>query len=287
MERFVRGSASTAHIWIVVGCSLLALGGLLMGLALLRRGSAAPPPQNWETVQLNTAEEASPTPEPGPPASPIVASVNDYTITQQYLNSATALNNVLSRLAGQEPLGETETLQRLIKQQLVLQNTPSETMPSEADIEDYIQRMQDAWDIDIDTLLAELEAAGVDRAFLEETIQRLLAVEAGANWLTAQGHDVNAWLVQQQQEAEITISPDLSDPSGPSSSRPDDPDPTATARTVTPTPEESPTATPGPDARGPHIAANFTLERAGGGSFTLEDQLQEGPVVLVFFERCG
>lgn len=48
-----------------------------------------------------------------------------------------------------------------------------------------------------------------------------------------------------------------------------------------------PTSTPATRPEVPDLAPDFTLERAGGGTFRLSDQLEEGPVVLVFFERCG
>jgi hypothetical protein len=35
------------------------------------------------------------------------------------------------------------------------------------------------------------------------------------------------------------------------------------------------------------IAPDFTLERADGSTFTLSEQLAQGPVVLLFFQRCG
>jgi hypothetical protein len=34
-------------------------------------------------------------------------------------------------------------------------------------------------------------------------------------------------------------------------------------------------------------APDFTLERSDGGAFTLSEQLEQGPVVLVFFQRCS
>lgn len=50
---------------------------------------------------------------------------------------------------------------------------------------------------------------------------------------------------------------------------------------------ESPLPTPHPGPGRPTLAPDFTLERAGGGTFTLAEQLKEASVVLVFFERCG
>lgn len=52
-------------------------------------------------------------------------------------------------------------------------------------------------------------------------------------------------------------------------------------------PAKPPTLTPVPRPEVPDVAPAFTLNRAGGGTFTLREQLEEGPVVLVFFERCG
>ena len=34
-------------------------------------------------------------------------------------------------------------------------------------------------------------------------------------------------------------------------------------------------------------APDFTLERSDGRAFTLSEQLAQGPVVLVFFQRCS
>ncbi|MBN1976296.1 MAG: hypothetical protein JW918_02745 [Anaerolineae bacterium] len=37
----------------------------------------------------------------------------------------------------------------------------------------------------------------------------------------------------------------------------------------------------------PRAAPDFTLDRLDGGAFTLSEQLAQGPVVLVFFQKCG
>jgi len=288
MNRSSLGGALKSRIWIVLGASLIVVAGLLLLVAFLRPGSAAPEQDpTEERAEATTAVPASPTPtpEPSPTEPAIVASVNDYTITREYLEEATALNQVLSKLAGQAPLGEAETLQRLISQQLVLQGAPSEVEITDAHVESYIDRMQEAWRVDEERMVAELEAAGVERPFLEETIHRLLTVQTAAQALSQDGEDVEAWLNERREAADIQFFVPTSELS---------PAPTVTSE-VNPTREE-PTSPPEtsssrtPAAQQPVIpesAPDFTLERAGGGTLTLSDQLEEGPVVLVFFERCG
>ena len=282
MKRLFSRSLPFSRIAIALGAAMLVVAGLLGVMAFLRVGPAAPEPEEPQpTAQPTTAVPASPTPPPSPTASPVVAKVNDYTITQTYLERATALNQVLSELAGQEPLGEGETLQRLIKQQLVLQGAPPEARPSAAEIEDYIGRMQEAWDVEEETMTSELAAAGVERPFLEETIERLLSVQAATNQLNQQGHDINTWLSQQEKDANIEILRDLSE--APEQEAEGESTPMASAGTA----DTPPTATPAPQPEVPSEASDFTLEQAGGGSLTLNKQLEEGPVVLVFFQRCG
>jgi hypothetical protein len=207
-----------------------------------------------------------------------VASINGHTITQAYLQTATALNEVLSQLAGQPSLGGEVTLQRLIKQEVVLQGTSLEDELTQQDVEDYIGRMQEAWDIDEETMLLELGAAGVERTFLEQTIHRLLSVQAAVESVESEGQSISEWLAEQEAEADIRIHQEMAaqllvTPEGAEAS---------------PTPQvDPPTPSPAFEVEVPDVAPDFTLDRAGGGSFTLEDQLEEGPVVLVFFEKCG
>ena len=62
--------------------------------------------------------------------------------------------------------------------------------------------------------------------------------------------------------------------------------PTIESPIASPTPAPAP-ETPTPALTLPEVAPDFTLERAGGGTLTLAEQLAQGPVVLVFFQRCG
>jgi hypothetical protein len=106
-----------------------------------------------------------------------------------------------------------------------------------------------------------------------DSIRRLLTVEASVLSLQEEGHDLSEWLGKQHEDAQIVVFEGVVSTEKPESS------PTAQA--------EAPTSAPGPEAEVPDVAPDFTLSRAGGGSFTLNNQLEEGPVVLVFFEKCG
>jgi cytochrome oxidase Cu insertion factor (SCO1/SenC/PrrC family) len=56
------------------------------------------------------------------------------------------------------------------------------------------------------------------------------------------------------------------------------PSPTAASATKPPSPLPTLASKAAPD---------FTLERSDGSTFTLSEQLAQGPVVLVFFQRCS
>jgi hypothetical protein len=58
------------------------------------------------------------------------------------------------------------------------------------------------------------------------------------------------------------------------------PDPLPTAASVTEPTSPLPTGAL-------KAAPDFTLEQVDGGAFTLSEQLAQGSVVLVFFQRCG
>jgi hypothetical protein len=274
MKRTLLRKEALSRIWIALGVLLLVASGVLALTTWLEPGSAAPAPRQ---PPATATASPSPSPEPSPTPAPIVASVNGYTITDSYLEAATALNAVLSELAGQESLGSEETLQRLIKQEIVLQGTSLDNEITEENVEDYIGRMQQAWNIDEQTMMSELVEAGVERAFLEDTIHRLLAVQAAVELVESGGQSISEWLAQHEQEADIRIHQDMYD----SPVTPEKPQ-------VSPTDQaESSPSMPAAQPESPDVAPDFTLSRAGGGSFTLEEQLKEGPVVLVFFEKCG
>jgi hypothetical protein len=201
--------------------------------------------------------------------------VNGYTITQSYFSQTVRLNEILGELSGVPTLDEEETLQRLIMSELILQGVTSLEEPTQHDVESFIASLEEGWGVSDETVVQRLQAAGLERAFLEHTIERLLTVEAGVQSLRDEGHSIAEWLTEQEQDAEITVSEDLF------SAEEAEASPTARPTVETGTP------TPGAQSEVPDVAPDFTLGEAGGGSFTLADQLAKGPVVLVFFEKCG
>jgi hypothetical protein len=286
MKNPMKKRDTRSPIWIILGAALLVVAGLLLVMAFLNPGTAAPTtttatststPGAVATTASTTAPETS---DPDPTALPdeaLAATVNGYAITQSYLSQTVRLNQVLGELSGASVMGEKETLQRLIRSQLILQGVEEVEEPSSKEVEGFISNLEDNWDVSDETVAQELQAVGLERAFLEDTIKRLLTVQASVARLEANGHNVSEWLYEQEQDAEIMVYEDLAQVED-----------EEIVSTPLPTEQiEPPTSTPVPQPEVPDVATNFTLKQAGGGTFTLEDQLAEGPVVLVFFERCG
>lgn len=268
-------------IWTILGAVLIVAAGALLVTAFLTPGPAAPEPASptedaTAPSTATPAEAEAPTAEPSPTGEGVAASVNGYTITQTYLSQTVRLNQVLGKLSGASTLGERETLDRLIRSQLILQGVTDLEEPSEEEVEGFITSLEQNWGVSDEQVVEELEAVGLERAFLEDTIERLLTVQAGVDSLEADGENISEWLQEQEKDASIMVFEDLAEES---------PEPSPIAEGTDEA--QPPTSTPGAQPEVPAVASNFTLEQAGGGSLTLNEQLEEGPVVLVFFQRCG
>ncbi len=280
MKRSWMRRSALSPVWIVLGVALLVIAALLLVLAFLDTGAASSTPTSTPSLSVavdqtdTTSPDHTVTPEPASPEEPLAATVNGHTITQSYLSNTVRLNTVLGDLSGASTLDEKETLQRLIRSELILQGAQDVESPTEEEIESFITSLQRNWGVSDETVVQKLEIAGLDRAFLEDTIERLLTVQAGVDSLEEEGYNISEWLREQQEDADIMVYEDLvSDERSPT------PRPTEQAERATSTPEQEPDT--------PDVASDFTLERAGGGTFRLSEQLDNGPVVLVFFERCG
>jgi hypothetical protein len=262
------------QIWILLG--VLIGGAALAALLLFFLGQepAAPPPVT--AAPTDTPVAAQPTPD-----DPVVAQVNTETIRLSAWQEAVLLDQVMNGLAGQPAPVPEETLQRLVNEALVLQKLPPAQEPSQAAIEQQIVALEQSWGVEGAELTAALEAVNLSRADMERAVGRLLRVQGSLGAFESQ-EEVTSWLTEQRAAADITLFAEnqaaltLPTPQAVAA------DPSPTAAPATPSPSPQP-----PVADVPEVAPDFTLQRANGENFNLSKQLEEGPVVLIFFQKCA
>jgi hypothetical protein len=269
---------------VVVG--ILSIAGLALLLTLLGREPAHDRP-------IATPRTLTPTEEPI--AASVVIDNDTRSITTSFWQEAILLDQVLSGLAGQVAPTPEETLQRLINEELVLQATSSVQRPTQEQIQERIRTLERAWGVNDTAVREALETVGLAPSTLDQAVGRLLRVEAGLDLLRSQGHDAAEWLEEQRASAQIQIigtatALSIPTPQSPIPTAPISPLPAPTTKSPLPSPSPAPvTVTPVPTAplEIPDVAPDFTLNRSGGGTLTLSEQLRHGPVVLVFFSRGG
>jgi len=273
------------RVWTLLGVGIAVVIGIGLLLAFLGREPGEPSPM------------ITPAARPAPD-DPVVASVDGRPIHQSVWMEAVLLDQVLSGLAGQPAPSTDETLNRLIDQELVLEGFQQE--PTTGQIEAQITALEHTWDVDDDAVVTALEQTGLTRTQFKRAIGRLLAVEAGIEALESQGDDPADWLEKQRASADIVINEEFLDiavpyvpvaqspVASPDTSPLPTPKPTAAPSILSSLPLPA-TEAPSPDpvVAIPEIAPDFTLERSGGGTLNLSEQLAQGPVVLVFFQRGG
>jgi hypothetical protein len=239
------------------------------------------------TRDLGSGTAAAPTAPPTPSAD-IVAQVNGEPVSRSDWLEAVIIDQLMSRLAREAPPTPRETLDRLINEALVRQGRP-QTPPSDAEVAASIDALEEAWGVDDAVLTEALAGVGLSRASLAEVIARLLMLQRTQDELEAEGSSIAEWLEDQRAAAEIVVYEDLADAGNL---------PQLVAQVVQALPEPTPSAPPSSLATpvasplstpvaALETAPDFTLERAGGGTLTLSQELRETPVVLVFFQKCG
>ena len=279
---------NSSRMWITLGAGCLMIAGLLLSLTLLGSPASPPPPATTAVLPTPSPTEKPHTPEPSPTSDdaadnaddPIAASVNGHPIQYSFWLDAILLDQVASALAARPAPTPDETLRRMISEELVLQAAPPEQMPPAEQVEEYIAMLKQAWGVDDAALVALLEAVGLNHPALERAIQRGLTVNTSVEILRNEGHDITTWINEQRDTADVLIfedvaAPDISEVQA-----------LIAAHLASPAPPPA-TETPSPNLTIPEIAPDFTLEQSGGGTFTLAEQLDKGPVVLVFFQKCG
>lgn len=232
---------------------LIATGGLALLILLLMLTLL-----NQEATPLPTVSPPSPT-----PADPPVAQVEGEVIPWSAWVEAVLLDGVMSRLAGVPAPSPEETLDRLVNEVLVLQAVPEARTPTPEEVEARIAELEAVWGVSDEQVVQALAEAGLTREALERVVARLLRVQEAQARIEAAGTPIAEWLARERNRARILTYPER----------------------MRGLPVVSPVPTV-PVAAAPAVP-DFTLERAGGGTLTLSEQLAQGPVVLVFFQRCG
>lgn len=281
------GQAISPRIWAILGVGIAVVVALGLLLATLGRGPGEPA----------AIVPATPTPSSDDPVMASIAFDEDArTIRYSFWQEAVLLDQVMSGLAGQVAPAPAETLQRLINEELVLHAFPPEQEPTAQQIEARITTLEQAWGVDDAAVMMALERVGLARAAFKQAVERLLVVQSGLEALQGQGYDTTAWLEEQRASTEIVLNQEFESLAMPyirvaqspiaTPSTSPLPEPTIESPLPSPTPVAV-APTPTPVLAIPDTAPDFTLERAGGGTLTLSEQLAQGLVVLVFFQRCG
>lgn len=144
-----------------------------------------------------------PTPTPAIDDTPL-ARVGDQVIGLNFWAEQYVLDQVMSRLAGQPNPDARATLERVINETLLLQAYMPENHPTEAEVETYIETLLAAWDTDEATLLAHLQAAGLTRDHLVQSLRRLLLVSR-ARALLPTDMEPSAWVNEARETTSIHI----------------------------------------------------------------------------------
>lgn len=181
--------SSQQRVSLLLGAGLIGLAGAIFWVGLMPRLVPGPTP-----AVTSTAVPA--------------ALVNAEVIPQADWERTTALDRVMSLLAGQPAPDAEATLERLINERVVLQAAAAAGFgfqPGEAEAQARLAALQAAWPADDAAVDGALATAGLTRADLLAEIERLLRVEA----YLQQQPEAAAWLAAQRASARISLLADL------------------------------------------------------------------------------
>jgi len=193
---------------IVVTVSLVTLGGLLSALGTQPSGSL--PASDSAVVLVSiTAAPSTPLSATPSPKSDVVAVVNSEPIDRTDWQHSIALDRAMSQLAGQPAPDAEATLQRLINERLVLQQTAArQIVVSDQAAQQRLDFLKQTWQVDEATLDRTLTLNGLSKTDVLADIRRLLIIEAYLKQIATQ-QDPDQWLAAQRAQAQIGLYTDL------------------------------------------------------------------------------
>lgn len=216
--------------------------------------------------------EATPTEQVSDEAA--VATVDGTPITRVSWQTATRLDTVMSRLAGQPIPSPEETLDRLINEILLLRGADLEdASATPAEVEARIASLKANWNLSDAEIVSALEEAGLTRQSFTDRVARLILIERAIKILSTRHPDLDAWLAQARQAAEVSLNQAFAVA------------PRQGQNTPPPVLQSSPVETPLVETDEPQgeVAPDFTLDSAQGVPVALSDYRGQSSVVLVFY----
>jgi cytochrome c biogenesis protein CcmG/thiol:disulfide interchange protein DsbE len=258
--------------------ALVAVAGLLMLMRQLATPATEP------VIAPPVASRIPDAPPPSPTISTVeqtpisteavVATVDGVAISEVAWQTSTRLDAAMSRLTHQPVPSAEETLDRLINEILLVRAAGlDEASIAPGDVTARIEKLESDWGLTDDEVMSALQANDLSREVLDERVARLLLVERAIGILSAQYSDMDEWLTQSRQAAEIGLyqpleawQDEIASPVAPSSPIP------------TPTPMADLPVAPQPDS----IAPDFELPDLDGQTVRLSD-LRGRPVLVNFW----
>jgi peroxiredoxin len=232
----------------------------------MQRTPAPVVPDDRETARSTAV---SPTPLA---AGDTAATIDGIPISYPDWQIATRLDATMSRLTGQPIPSAEETLDRLVNETLLLRGADLESASvAPLEIQDRIAGLQTAWGLSADQISAALQAADLTDRSLEERVARLILVERAIQTLSAQQPDLEAWLAQARQSAQVSLLQALEPTTTPQPTLQAEPQGETTSQSTNP-------QSPNPQSPAP----DFTLTSLDGQTIQLSD-LRGRPVLLNFW----
>jgi hypothetical protein len=149
------------------------------------------------TQPINTSRDIL---EPGT----VIASVDGISITMKTWQDVTLVDGVMNQLAEQPAPSADETLDHLINEILLVRAAGLEDVrPFSSEVESRINDLQDQWGLGQKDVEAALQHAGLNYETLVQRVGRLIVVERAIDVLSTRYTDLDAWLNETRQRANI------------------------------------------------------------------------------------
>jgi peroxiredoxin len=276
-------------IIIIIFIAIAAIAGLFIFMSQLAAVESPAAGSVNLTPTIAIAVTATPT-TPKNIDDTVVATINNYTITQQAWDKATRLDAVMNQLAGQPPATAEQTLDQLINEVIVLATVSEVPALPPNEVEARTAFLQQAWGVSNEEVVAALNESNLTPTDLTARVSRLIQVETALHQLTTQHANLDTWLQSMRASAEIGLYQPLAQTTSQTAANPEQAisisqaqskaEPAANTQTLAP-PSNMPVAPYAGNA-----APDFTLPQLNGEPLTLSDFRGKPAIVNFWASWC-